>query len=528
MAHLGQYHDDTIYWATAKSLADGTGYRIISLPEQPVQTKYPPLYPLFLAAVWKSHSSFPHNVTTALWLQWLFLPAFLWLGRKMLLELGIEARWTWLLTAWMGVSTPIVWLSLTFMSDLPYCALLFGSLILVSRAAHPGAPARPALLAGLLAGLGYLTRTAALPLLVAAPLWLAWRRRYHRAALFVGASAPAVIWWMFWVRSHLQPSSDFTTTYYLDYVGYQLHSLTWGNVFWVVRANAANFLFGISELLTSRGGQTPAAGIFWRMFGFASLAGCWRIARREGMASYVMYGLCSVPLLLVCAWPIDARQLVPLFPLFLAGLWVEVGHVAGGVRLGMAKSGGSARLVSGLIGAVFAVALSSGVYANLQNLFGILPKVLSDHRVLDVYRKEAYAWIAGHVPAEASFVACDDVLLYLHTGRSAWRIELPYGPYFLGQEDAYVAGYTAVREFAQQHGATYLLATDGDYSRGELFLVSRRTQIQKILGETLAPARVYAGRGASVYRLDTGDAVSSNYSGGTGGQKSDGPSMTAR
>ena len=39
-------HDDCLYFVSAKSLADGGGYRIASLPGEPPQTKYPPLYPL--------------------------------------------------------------------------------------------------------------------------------------------------------------------------------------------------------------------------------------------------------------------------------------------------------------------------------------------------------------------------------------------------------------------------------------------------------------------------------------------------
>ena len=38
MPHLGFYHDDSIYWVSAKSLASGDGYRISSLPGQPFQT----------------------------------------------------------------------------------------------------------------------------------------------------------------------------------------------------------------------------------------------------------------------------------------------------------------------------------------------------------------------------------------------------------------------------------------------------------------------------------------------------------
>jgi len=34
------YHDDGIYLVTAKALADGSGYKIISLPEPIAQTRY--------------------------------------------------------------------------------------------------------------------------------------------------------------------------------------------------------------------------------------------------------------------------------------------------------------------------------------------------------------------------------------------------------------------------------------------------------------------------------------------------------
>ena len=45
LSQLGHLGDDGVYWVCAKALATGQGYRIISLPERPFQTKYPPLYP---------------------------------------------------------------------------------------------------------------------------------------------------------------------------------------------------------------------------------------------------------------------------------------------------------------------------------------------------------------------------------------------------------------------------------------------------------------------------------------------------
>ena len=43
--HWGQGMDDGIYWVTAKALADGAGYRAVSLPGQPYEIKFPPLGP---------------------------------------------------------------------------------------------------------------------------------------------------------------------------------------------------------------------------------------------------------------------------------------------------------------------------------------------------------------------------------------------------------------------------------------------------------------------------------------------------
>jgi hypothetical protein len=58
----GLYHDDDIYAAVGKSLAEGEGYRIASLATNPAQTKYPFLYPLVLSFIWKLDARFRENV----------------------------------------------------------------------------------------------------------------------------------------------------------------------------------------------------------------------------------------------------------------------------------------------------------------------------------------------------------------------------------------------------------------------------------------------------------------------------------
>lgn len=56
----GIYHDDGIYVCTAKALAQGQGYRLINLPDSPLQTKYPIIYPALLAVLWKIWPVFPY------------------------------------------------------------------------------------------------------------------------------------------------------------------------------------------------------------------------------------------------------------------------------------------------------------------------------------------------------------------------------------------------------------------------------------------------------------------------------------
>jgi hypothetical protein len=59
---IGMFHDDGIYTVVAKSLHQGEGYRIISLPAAPSQTKYPFLYSYVLSWIWSLNPNFPQNI----------------------------------------------------------------------------------------------------------------------------------------------------------------------------------------------------------------------------------------------------------------------------------------------------------------------------------------------------------------------------------------------------------------------------------------------------------------------------------
>src|SRR6266478_6637848 len=75
MPQFAYLHDDGVLFVSAKSMA-ANGYRISSLPENPLQTKFPPLYPLYLSIIWRSNPHFPDNLVLATWLSWMVFVAF--------------------------------------------------------------------------------------------------------------------------------------------------------------------------------------------------------------------------------------------------------------------------------------------------------------------------------------------------------------------------------------------------------------------------------------------------------------------
>jgi len=95
MPQLGIHHDDTIYWVGAKSIATGEGYRLLSYPGAPAQTKYPPLFPALLAVAWKINPAFPQNLPSAALLAWLMMPLYLLLVKRAVSDFGFSQWWTW-------------------------------------------------------------------------------------------------------------------------------------------------------------------------------------------------------------------------------------------------------------------------------------------------------------------------------------------------------------------------------------------------------------------------------------------------
>ena len=126
---VGVIDDDAVYAVTARSIAEGHGYRLINLPGAPLQTKYPVLYPAIISAAWRTGAAIETNLfamqatTTAiaalaLALAWLFIVRF-----------GVGARAPAFAACLLVTSAPnyLFYCSET-VSEMPFLALMIAAL----------------------------------------------------------------------------------------------------------------------------------------------------------------------------------------------------------------------------------------------------------------------------------------------------------------------------------------------------------------------------------------------------------------
>src|SRR5882724_11299563 len=183
---FGLSQDDTLYFSSAKAIADGQGYVSPSIPGTPSATKYPVLYPWILSWVWRSNPSFPSNLSSALALQLAFGVAYVSAAFVFLRRLpGISNAAALVLTAVCAVNPTVLFLSCNLMSDIPFAAVALSACIIAVKANEKEARARTTVFSGILSGLSILIRAMGVPLAAGLFVAIALRNGWRRAAVFV-------------------------------------------------------------------------------------------------------------------------------------------------------------------------------------------------------------------------------------------------------------------------------------------------------------------------------------------------------
>lgn len=314
---VGLYHDDGIYVVTAKALAEGKGYRIISLPDPIAQTKYPFLFPLLLAGVWKIFPQFPENVLFLKLVPLLHTVLWCWLIYRFIKQNAKSIGVARSITALTLASPWVVFFSTTIVSETMFACLCTGALFslrdLEQDPAETGV--KKIVISSMLASASFLTRTAGLPLIVAGTLGLFLKRRYKVGLEFFLLCALFVAPWFWWQAVHHNP--DAAADAYYSWSNYQswnlLTNFTPAQKAIIFLKNILNLAVSPGDLLGLKRG--PFVPFFAFTFAAFALYGFLRDMSRC-VNSLHLFLLLYNGMLLVWAWP-PMRFCVPVLPFLL-------------------------------------------------------------------------------------------------------------------------------------------------------------------------------------------------------------------
>lgn len=475
---FGRPHDDAIYFSTAKALAEGQGYRLVSFPGTPPQTKYPILYPYMLSWVWKLDPNFPDNLKSAVRLTeffgcWSLIAAFLLLRR-----FGISEPAALFLTALCAFQPVFLGLSGFILSDVPFMALLLTTLVLADAATRPGARLPVLLATGAVAGLSVGLRTVGVAV-VAGIFLLVLRRRAFREAFLLAAVAGTAIVIESWptlfhriaatpdISSAAEPGWNQVLDYYTSYVGF-----VWQTGVPSVRALIHLVELSFSTLVISPGPILLEG--FWnsdfRMTMLLSVL-VWlgilrQIRRPEWQATgYVLILYCCV---LVIWLPLPERLLLPFIPVFFGAVWLEMSRL-GAMCWANLRSGAPwwQRTLATALACMF---ISLLVFCGWNYLVRY-PRDLqlssqAQARALEE-KKQAYQWIRENAGPNDRIAAWEDGLMYLFTGRQGLR-PIMFRPqdFYMDDQESLRRDLAHVCDAPRHAGVRYWLRADDDIFTG--------------------------------------------------------------
>jgi len=432
---FGLFHDDAIYTVVAKSLAQGDGYRIISLPGSPAQTKYPFLYSFLLSGLWALNPNFPQNILVLKLVNIGALVGMVFLAVIFYQRYFPQSMLGALIFAVLVAANPLIFTFTDFvLSDLLFTFFaLAGLTICTDQSASAGSFGKIALL-GAVVGLACLTRLAAVPLMLAGMTYSFFRGGWRGGGGFLLVVALCLAPWIFWINRSSLPAADSLYAYYSFYTlgktgvsdfGPWLHEHT------IIAFANARYLAGTFELLY----LTPLIPALGPVLIALTAVGMFVSLRRAELVNWCFF-LSSIALLLF--WPFHpgryAAPLVPLLILFVfRGMkaldrWIDAGAGAGKYAL--------AALVGKLVWfPLLLVLILNGVWLSSYLLIRDEQTTRGMHGSRLPYAwsgfLETFAWIREHTPADALLATAYDPMYYLYTGRRAIRPALHRpGTYF--------------------------------------------------------------------------------------------------
>ena len=517
---FGFYHDDGIYLVTAKALATGQGYKILSLPGEPWQTKYPPLYPLALSILWQANPDFPGNLVLFFVFSILSMLIFHALTAAYLVKKSftgpVQVLLILLLTAF---NWRVLILATSILSEALYSVLALCVLWLASSEGK-----RPAGQKGLWLGvslalllvLAALTRLVGISLLAAVLFYSLKRREIRRFLLPIVLSVSIIAGWFLWCYLHQSSSIGTHIAYYTNYFQ-DWHSLIrsdelgvqgsfLGSLASMVGKNVVTMLsiipvlcFGmeINKVQTiPEAWQFPAI-----LIGLSSLIllfiGFYKTRSAEnGLLHYYILAYLAMHLL----WPytIFDRFLIPILPFLLLFI------VSGGAAMlsGCLKATPAHKRKERIIRLVFSCIFLASLFvtACLGLTFGLrdqLKYAKTRYEAEAQQKRELTEWLKANSRDGDILVCYQDPVYFLNAGIKAIRLLPPR------QNEPFMSYADRLQRLIKENKATLLLQTANDFSL-QSDIAHKRTTLAETLNNRpayFAPVYFTRDREGAVFRI---------------------------
>lgn len=309
--------DNAGYLTLAKSLLERHQYRDLYLSMEPLHTQYPPGFPLILALASLV------GITTWVRLKLMTIAfsalaiafTYLWIRRRGRPELAAGVALV------LALAPGVIELSHWELSDVPFWAITMVAIYAWQRL--PDQLRGRFILAVAMTTLAYFTRSAGLPLLLAAGLWLALHKRWQQLGVLAAVIVPLALLW--WLRAQTRSGDGLPIDYAAQFWSVDPYNpaagrIGMGGLIERMRDNGGRYIgTHLPMLLFGRAGLVPLSVLITLLAVAGWALRIWKL-RRAGVAVFF------VPLYLglILVWPAvwsGERFLLPALPfiVFFAG-----------------------------------------------------------------------------------------------------------------------------------------------------------------------------------------------------------------
>lgn len=427
---FGVQYDDCIYVTTAKALATGQGYRIISLPYEPAQTKYPPFYPFLLSLIWRVCPQFPENLTSMMLLSVLATIGFLAMTWRYLVNQSYAGRWTAVIVVGLtAVNARTMILATSIVSEMGYAALSVVGLYLAEKYEKERKGWVWGAGAGVVIGLAFLTRSAGIALLVAVAVYFVLRRQWRRGLLPVAIGGAFVVGWIGWSYINRSTVEGVNVAYYTSYLRDFTEVLNGlqaiGNeskltiLLSIIARNVLGFVLVSVPICLG----LPYELIPYFGFAFLFIAAGFVRLYSKGFRLLQIYVISYLAFHLMWPYITYSRFLMPLLPFLLLFIISEFDIFLTLARREWLSSGQVVRKISAaFVGLAAVLSVSAVLYYSGRNIYRSLAssslKKIAEPAVED---GQAIEWINAHTNPSDVIICSRDPMYYLYTGRKATR-----------------------------------------------------------------------------------------------------------